>query len=74
MLNHWDLHSNPHTTKERESMNTEQKLKACKEALLKCQELLDNSDVRYYVSNELGEQAKLHRALNETAKALTLVN
>ena len=41
-------------------------------ALLECQELLDNSDVRYFISNELGEQAKLHRALNNTAKALTL--
>lgn len=34
------------------------------EALTTAYDLLDNSDVRHYISSNLGEQAQLHRALN----------
>jgi hypothetical protein len=37
-----------------------QLIEACELAL----ELLDNSDVRHYISTDLGEQAKLHKAIN----------
>lgn len=42
------------------------------EALEEAYALLDNSNVRHYVSTKLGEQAPLHSALNKTRKALTL--
>jgi hypothetical protein len=42
---------------------------ACELAL----ELLDNSDVRHYISTELGEQAKLHKAINAARAAIRKV-
>jgi hypothetical protein len=40
------------------------------EALTLCHALLDNSDVRYFISQKLGEQATLHRALNLARNAV----
>lgn len=40
------------------------------EALPECVELLDRSDVRYFISTKLGEQARLHSALNKSRAAL----
>ena len=34
------------------------------EALQECYDLLDNSDVRYFISNTMGNQTPLHKALN----------
>lgn len=39
-------------------------------ALEKCYELLDNSSVRAFISHTLGEQARLHEAINLSRKAL----
>lgn len=40
------------------------------EALKLADELLNNSDVRYYISHELGEMSRLHRALNAAHAAI----
>jgi hypothetical protein len=39
-------------------------------ALRECFILLNNSDVRHYISTDLGEQAALHRVLRITQLAL----
>lgn len=39
-------------------------------ALRRAYELLDTSDIRHYVSTELGEQAALHKALNDSRAAI----
>jgi hypothetical protein len=41
-------------------------------ALRECYELLNNSDVRLYISTKLGEQAQLHHAINAARQALPL--
>lgn len=43
------------------AVNTYEEMKS---AISLCQALLDLSDVRYFISSRLGEQAKLHEALN----------
>lgn len=40
------------------------------QALRECYELLNNSDVRYYVGTKLGEMARLHHAIAAARKAL----
>jgi hypothetical protein len=47
-----------------------------REALRQCHDLLADSDVSYYISNNIGEQATLHRALNaarRVASKLTIL-
>lgn len=39
------------------------------ETLQKAFELLDNSEVRHFISTNLGEQARLHAVLNAIRKA-----
>lgn len=39
-------------------------------ALQSAYELIDNSDVRYFISNNLGEQAQLHSALHKARAAI----
>lgn len=40
-------------------------------ALTLCLELLDDSDVRHFISTKLGEQARLHSALNKARSAIS---
>ena len=49
------------------AVNTHERAKA---ALELARELLNDSNVRHYVSTKLGEQAKLHRFLNDSQKTL----
>ncbi len=42
-------------------------------ALRECYDLVSNSDVKHYISTKLGEQARVHSAINKARAAIAAV-